>query len=173
MSMIFANSTIGESTGSDLLMNNEDLQFMERAIELARKGEGLAAPNPMVGAVIVRDGQVVGEGFHIFETLKHAEVVALEAAGERARGATLYCSLEPCCHHGRTPPCTDAMIDAGITRAFVAIVDPDSRVSGSGIQQLKDAGIEVVVGLCEVQAYTLNIEYFSSKAKAQPTGSLD
>jgi diaminohydroxyphosphoribosylaminopyrimidine deaminase / 5-amino-6-(5-phosphoribosylamino)uracil reductase len=148
-------------------MTNEDIQFMEQAIELARKGEGLAAPNPMVGAVIVRDGQVVGEGFHIFETLKHAEVVALEAAGELARGATLYCNLEPCCHHGRTPPCTDAMIEAGITRAIVAIVDPDSRVSGSGIQQLRDAGIEVVVGLCETDAYNLNVEYFSAKAMSQ------
>jgi diaminohydroxyphosphoribosylaminopyrimidine deaminase / 5-amino-6-(5-phosphoribosylamino)uracil reductase len=154
-------------------MTNEDKQYMEQAIELARKGEGLAAPNPMVGAVIVRDGEVVGEGFHLFEAVKHAEVVALEAAGELARGATLYCNLEPCCHHGRTPPCTDAMIEAGIRRAIVAIVDPDSRVSGSGIRQLREAGIEVVVGVCEAEAYNLNIEYFSAKEKAQRTVTVD
>ena len=154
-------------------MINEDRNYMQQAIALAGKGEGLAAPNPMVGAVIVRDGQIVGEGYHIFEAVKHAEVVALEAAGELAKGATLYCSLEPCCHHGRTPPCTDAMIEAGITRAVVAIVDPDSRVSGSGIQQLKDAGIEVIVGVCEAEAYDLNSEYFSAKGKTQSTVSVD
>jgi diaminohydroxyphosphoribosylaminopyrimidine deaminase / 5-amino-6-(5-phosphoribosylamino)uracil reductase len=154
-------------------MTNEDKQYMGQAIELARKGEGLAAPNPMVGAVIVRDGEVVGEGFHLFDAVKHAEVVALEAAGELARGATLYCSLEPCCHHGRTPPCTDAMIEAGIRRAIVAIVDPDSRVSGSGIRQLREAGIEVVVGVCEAEAYNLNIEYFSAKENSQRTVTVD
>jgi diaminohydroxyphosphoribosylaminopyrimidine deaminase / 5-amino-6-(5-phosphoribosylamino)uracil reductase len=154
-------------------MINEDKKFMEMALELAGKGEGLAAPNPMVGALIVRDGQIVGEGFHIFEGVKHAEIIALEMAGELAKGATLYCSLEPCCHHGRTPPCTDALIAAGIARAVIAIVDPDSRVSGSGIQQLKDAGIEVVVGVCEAEAYQLNIEYFSAKGKFQSTVAVD
>ena len=155
------------------LMTNEDINFMKQALELAQKGEGFATPNPMVGALIVRDGQIVGEGFHVFERIKHAEVLALEMAGELAKGATLYCSLEPCCHHGRTPPCTDAMIEAGITRAVVAIVDPDSRVSGSGIQQLKDAGIEVIVGICEAEAYNLNIEYFSAKGKTQSMVSVD
>jgi diaminohydroxyphosphoribosylaminopyrimidine deaminase / 5-amino-6-(5-phosphoribosylamino)uracil reductase len=167
------NSPFGDSACSDFLMTNQDIHFMKQALELARKGEGLAAPNPMVGAVIVRDGQVVGEGFHIFEAIKHAEVIALEAAGELASGATLYCSLEPCCHHGRTPPCTDAMIEAGISRAIVAIVDPDSRVSGSGIRQLKDAGIEVVVGVCEAEAHNLNLEYFAAKEKSQHTVSVD
>jgi diaminohydroxyphosphoribosylaminopyrimidine deaminase / 5-amino-6-(5-phosphoribosylamino)uracil reductase len=154
-------------------MTDEDKKMMERALELAARGEGLAAPNPMVGALIVRGGEVVGEGFHIFEALKHAEVLALEAAGELAKGATLYCNLEPCCHHGRTPPCTDAMIAAGIARAVVAIVDPDTRVSGSGIRQLQEAGIEVVVGVCQKEAYALNIDYFEAKEKSRNTVSVD
>jgi diaminohydroxyphosphoribosylaminopyrimidine deaminase/5-amino-6-(5-phosphoribosylamino)uracil reductase len=155
------------------LMTHEDMNFMKQALALAKKGEGLAAPNPMVGALIVRNGQIMGEGFHLFDGIKHAEVIALEMAGDLAKGATLYCSLEPCCHHGRTPPCTDALIEAGIARAVIAIVDPDSRVSGSGIQQLKDAGIEVVVGVCESEAHDLNIEYFSAKEKSQSMVSVD
>lgn len=146
----------------------EDNQFMRRAIELARLGEGLASPNPMVGAVLVRDGEVIGEGFHTYEGVKHAEVVALDVAGDRARGATLYCSLEPCCHFGRTSPCTDAVIEAGIARAVIAIVDNDSRVSGRGIRQLRDAGIEVILGVCEEEAYELNLDYFRSRSEQAP-----
>src|SRR5262245_55782167 len=119
------------------MSDNEQIEYMKRALELARLGEGVASQNPMVGAVLVRDGEIVGEGFHIFENIKHAEVVALENAGGKARGATLYCSLEPCCHFGRTSPCTDALIEAGIARAIIAIVDNDSRVSGRGIAQLR------------------------------------
>jgi diaminohydroxyphosphoribosylaminopyrimidine deaminase / 5-amino-6-(5-phosphoribosylamino)uracil reductase len=148
-------------------MTNEDINFMRQALELARKGEGLAHPNPMVGALIVRDGQIVGEGYHVFEKVKHAEGIALDMAGELARGATLYCSLEPCCHYGRTSPCTDSLIEAGIARAVIAIVDPDSRVSGQGIEQLKEAGIEVTLGVCEEEAYDLNREYFSIKGETQ------
>lgn len=140
---------------------------MLRAIELARRGEGLAKPNPMVGAVLVRDGEIVGEGFHIFANVKHAEILALEDAGERSRGATLYCSLEPCCHYGRTPPCTDALIEAGIVRAVIAVPDPDPRVSGRGITQLRAAGIDVVVGICEAKAQQLNQEYFALKTNAR------
>lgn len=137
--------------------------MMLRAIKLAQCGEGLAKPNPMVGAVLVREGEIVGEGFHIFDNIKHAEVVALENAGERARGATLYCSLEPCCHYGRTPPCTDALIEAGIVRAVIAVTDPDPRVSGRGITQLRAAGIDVIVGICETEARQLNQDYFALK----------
>ncbi|MFP5263627.1 MAG: bifunctional diaminohydroxyphosphoribosylaminopyrimidine deaminase/5-amino-6-(5-phosphoribosylamino)uracil reductase RibD [Blastocatellia bacterium] len=136
-----------------------DETFMKRALELARRGAGLVSPNPMVGAVIVNDRRVVGEGFHCYETLRHAESYALEMAGELARGATLYCNLEPCCHHGRTPPCTDALIEAGIARAVVATTDPDSRVSGHGIEQLRAAGVTVEVGLCEREALRLNESY--------------
>jgi len=136
-----------------------DRVFMERALELARRGAGLVSPNPMVGAVLVRGIQIVGEGFHRYDLLKHAESYAIEMAGPLASGATLYCSLEPCCHHGRTPPCTDALIRAGIRRAVVALADPNPRVSGRGIDQLRAAAIEVEVGLLEREASRLN-EYY-------------
>lgn len=116
---------------------------MQAALDEARKGLGLASPNPMVGAVLVRDNQIVGRGFHIYSNFKHAEIVALENAGERARGATLYINLEPCCHQGRTPPCTDALIAAGVARVVAAIPDPNLEVSGKGFAQLRAAGIEV------------------------------
>ncbi|HWP44916.1 MAG TPA: bifunctional diaminohydroxyphosphoribosylaminopyrimidine deaminase/5-amino-6-(5-phosphoribosylamino)uracil reductase RibD [Blastocatellia bacterium] len=141
------------------LMFEEDKFYMQRALDLARKGAGLVSPNPMVGAVLVSEGQVVGEGFHRYDLLKHAETVALERAGERARGATLYCSLEPCCHHGRTPPCTDSLIEAGISRAVIALRDPDPRVDGRGIELLRRAGIEIEVGLNESEARRLNEIY--------------
>lgn len=133
---------------------------MRHALELASQGAGLVSPNPMVGAVIVKGGRVVGEGFHRYDLLRHAEPHALEMAGALARGATLYCTLEPCCHHGRTPPCTDALIKAGIARAVVATSDPDQRVRGHGIQKLREAGLKVEVGLCEKQALRLNECYF-------------
>ncbi|HSB12683.1 MAG TPA: bifunctional diaminohydroxyphosphoribosylaminopyrimidine deaminase/5-amino-6-(5-phosphoribosylamino)uracil reductase RibD [Blastocatellia bacterium] len=133
---------------------------MKRAIELARRGAGLVSPNPMVGAVLVNEGRVVGEGYHRYDRLNHAESYAIEAAGERARGATMYCNLEPCCHHGRTPPCTDALIAAGISRAMIAVKDPDHRVNGRGIEQLREAGIDVEVGLLEERALRLNETYF-------------
>jgi pyrimidine deaminase RibD-like protein len=133
---------------------------MRRALELAGQGAGLVSPNPMVGAVIVKDGRVIGEGFHRYDLLRHAEPHALGMAGALARGATLYCTLEPCCHHGRTPPCTDAVIEAGIARAVIATSDPDQRVSGHGIQKLREAGMKVEVGLCEAEALRLNECYF-------------
>src|SRR5262245_26455589 len=105
-------------------MFDTDRVLMRRAIELARGGAGLVSPNPMVGAVLMNNGRVVGEGYHQFRLLKHAESYAIEQAGEMARGATLFCNLEPCCHHGRTPPCTDALIAAGIGRAVIAVKDP-------------------------------------------------
>ncbi|HEX8091199.1 MAG TPA: bifunctional diaminohydroxyphosphoribosylaminopyrimidine deaminase/5-amino-6-(5-phosphoribosylamino)uracil reductase RibD [Blastocatellia bacterium] len=145
-----------------------DTTFMEHALELARRGAGLVSPNPMVGAVIVKERRVVGEGFHCYESLRHAESYAIEMAGGLARGATLYCNLEPCCHHGRTPPCTDALIEAGIARAVVATSDPDSRVSGHGIEQLRAAGITVEVGLCEREALRLNESYLKFVTSRTP-----
>lgn len=141
-------------------MLDTDTLLMKRAIELARRGNGLVSPNPMVGAVLVNDGAVVGEGYHRYDRLKHAESYAIDAAGKHARGATLYCNLEPCCHHGRTPPCTEALIAAGISRAMIAVKDPDRRVSGRGIEQLRAAGIEVEAGLLEERALRLNETYF-------------
>lgn len=117
--------------------------YLREALDLARRGRALASPNPMVGAVLVRGGEVVGRGFHTWEGRRHAEIAALEQAGEKARGATLYINLEPCSHEGRTPPCADALIAAGIGRVVAAIEDPNPRVAGRGFGKLRDAGIEV------------------------------
>ena len=132
---------------------------MDRALALARRSEGLASPNPMVGAVIVRNGQVVGEGFHTYAGRKHAEILALEAAGKQARGATLYVNLEPCCHQGRTGPCTKALIEAGVRRVVVAIRDPNPAVAGRGLRQLRSAGIKVETGLFGAEAQRLNMAF--------------
>src|SRR6185312_15558428 len=119
-----------------------DPQFMREALDLAGKGRGLASPNPLVGAVVVREGQVVGRGFHTYEGLDHAEVLALREAGDFARGATVYVTLEPCSHQGRTPPCVDALITAGVARIVAPVADPNPRVSGEGFRKLRAAGIE-------------------------------
>ena len=132
------------------------LQWMRRALELAGQGTALASPNPMVGAVLVRDGRVVGEGFHTYEGKKHAEVVAIEQAGGMGRGATLYINLEPCCHTGRTGPCTDVIIAAGVSKVVAAMQDPNPQVSGKGFEQLRQAGVSVEVGLCREEAERLN-----------------
>lgn len=118
---------------------------MREALDLARRGRALASPNPMVGAVIARGDHVVGRGFHTYAGLQHAEIVALAEAGDRARSATLYINLEPCSHHGRTPPCVDAIIAAGVARVVAAMEDPNPLVSGAGFRRLRDAGVEVVV----------------------------
>lgn len=125
---------------------------MLRALRLASKGRGRTAPNPMVGAVLVRNGEVVGEGWHRQHGGPHAEIEALAAAGRRARGATLYVTLEPCAHHGKTPPCTEALIAAGVKRCVVALRDPHDIVNGRGLRRLRAAGIEVEVGLCADEA---------------------
>ena len=124
-----------------------DSIYMMRALNLARKGLGRTAPNPPVGAVVVKNGRVVGEGFHPKAGLAHAEVFALQAAGEEAKGATLYVTLEPCSHFGKTPPCTDAVIKAGIARVVVGSVDPNPVVAGKGIRILREHGIKVDVGI--------------------------
>ena len=121
----------------------DDDRYMERAFALAEAGRGRTHPNPLVGAVLVRDGAVVGEGSHLAVGEAHAEAVALGQAGERARGATLYCTLEPCSHHGLTPPCADALVEAGIGRAVVALQDPNPLVAGAGLRRLRDAGVRV------------------------------
>jgi diaminohydroxyphosphoribosylaminopyrimidine deaminase/5-amino-6-(5-phosphoribosylamino)uracil reductase len=123
-------------------MSEDDRGYLRQALEEARKGLGLTSPNPAVGAIVVRNGAVVGRGHHTWEGTKHAEVVALEAAGELARGATLYVSLEPCCHQGRTPPCTSAVAAAGVARVVAAMEDPNPLVAGKGIAALVAAGIE-------------------------------
>jgi len=134
-----------------------DERFLRRALELARQGVGLASPNPCVGAVLLDDpGTVIGETFHTYEGLKHAEVVGLEKAGQKARGATLYINLEPCSHQGRTGPCTDALIAAGIRRVVACMQDPNPAVSGKGFARLREAGIEVAVGTLEAEAKALN-----------------
>jgi diaminohydroxyphosphoribosylaminopyrimidine deaminase/5-amino-6-(5-phosphoribosylamino)uracil reductase len=115
---------------------------LERALDLAERGRGTTRPNPIVGAVVVRDGEVVGEGWHERPGGPHAEVVALEAAGERARGATLFVTLEPCAHHGRTPPCADALVAAGVARVLCAADDPNPKTDGRGLARLREAGIE-------------------------------
>ncbi len=132
---------------------------MTRAIELAKRGEGAVEPNPMVGCVIVREGQVVGEGWHQRFGGAHAEVEALNAAGDAARGATMFVTLEPCCHTGKTPPCTEAVVKAGVSRVIVAQRDPFPKVDGGGMRALQEAGIEVEVGVCAEQARALNAPY--------------
>jgi pyrimidine deaminase RibD-like protein len=141
-------------------MLDSDTLLMKRALELARRGAGLVSPNPMVGAILVNEGRVVGEGYHLYKSVRHAESYAIESAGALAQGATLYCNLEPCCHHGRTPPCTDALIEAKIARAVIAVKDPNPNVNGHGIDQLREAGIEVELGLLEDSAIRINESYF-------------
>jgi diaminohydroxyphosphoribosylaminopyrimidine deaminase/5-amino-6-(5-phosphoribosylamino)uracil reductase len=130
--------------------------FMERALALAAHGMALASPNPMVGAILVREGRVVGEGFHAYDGVRHAEIVALDAAGDAARGATAYVTLEPCCHTGRTGPCTRALIQAGVKRVVAAMADPNPVVAGRGFQELRKAGITVRSGMRETEARRLN-----------------
>lgn len=134
----------------------EDLRWMQAALELARQGVGLASPNPTVGCVIVRNDLVVGRGFHQYAQRDHAEVVALAEAGEAARGATVYVTLEPCSHYGRTGPCAHALIQAGVARVVAATADPNPLVAGSGFRMLREAGIDVFVGLLAAKARELN-----------------
>jgi diaminohydroxyphosphoribosylaminopyrimidine deaminase/5-amino-6-(5-phosphoribosylamino)uracil reductase len=144
----------------------DDKSFMKLALNLAAKGCGFTSPNPMVGAVIVRDGIVVGTGFHEAIGMAHAEVNAIKEAGDLAKGATLYVTLEPCNHHGRTPPCTDQIKDAGISRVVVAMKDPNPDVKGRGIDHLKKHGINISLGLYEDRATKLNeafIKYVQTK----------
>ncbi len=141
---------------------------MQHALDLARKAVGLASPNPLVGCVIVQNGEIVGQGFHEFDGRSHAEILALRGAGEKARGATLYVNLEPCNHTGRTGPCTGAIIAAGITRVVAAMQDPNPLVAGSGFDKLRAAGIDVHSGLLEEQARVLNEAFACSIVTHKP-----
>ena len=146
----------------------DDLFWMRRAIELARLGQYSTKPNPNVGCVIVKDAQLLGEGHHPRAGQPHAEVFALRQAGEQARGATAYVTLEPCAHYGRTPPCAKALIDAGVVKVVVACPDPNPLVAGKGVQILKDAGIQVDVGVAEAEARQLNLGFLKAMATGMP-----
>ena len=147
--------------------------WMGRALQLAALGQGRTSPNPMVGCVVLdASGQLVGEGFHAQAGLPHAEVGALRQAGGRARGGTAIVTLEPCCHHGRTPPCSQALLAAGVGRVVVAMVDPDPRVAGQGLEQLRSAGVEVIAGVCGEKARTLNRAFIHRVTTGRPLGLL-
>jgi diaminohydroxyphosphoribosylaminopyrimidine deaminase/5-amino-6-(5-phosphoribosylamino)uracil reductase len=145
-----------------------DHMHMARALQLARRGLYTTDPNPRVGCVLVRGGEVVGEGWHERAGDPHAEIVALRAAAHRATGATAYVTLEPCCHHGRTPPCTEALIAAGVRRVVVAMEDPNPRVRGAGLNALQAAGIEVDAGLMAAQAERLNPGFVMRMRQGRP-----
>ena len=145
-----------------------DHQMMARALQLAERGRLTTKPNPMVGCVLVRDGHIVGEGWHQRAGGPHAEILALQAAGDAARGTTAYVTLEPCAHTGRTGPCANALIDAGVARVVAAMPDPFPQVSGAGFEKLRAAGVEVGVGLMQTQARTLNRAFFSRVERGRP-----
>jgi diaminohydroxyphosphoribosylaminopyrimidine deaminase/5-amino-6-(5-phosphoribosylamino)uracil reductase len=150
------------------MFSDEDRAHMARALALAERGLNTTTPNPRVGCVLVRAGEVIGEGWHRRAGEPHAEIHALRAAGERARGATAYVSLEPCSHHGRTAPCADALIAAGVARVVAATQDPNPRVGGQGLARLQAARIETASGLLETQARELNIGFFSRHERGRP-----
>ena len=145
-----------------------DDAWMRRCLDLAVQARGRTAPNPMVGAVIVRDGQVLAEGWHHAPGQAHAEVDALQKLDGQAPGATMYVNLEPCCHHGRTPPCTDAILRSGVRRVVVGMVDPFHRVSGKGIEILRRAGVDVVVGVLEPACRELNQGFVRAQESGRP-----
>lgn len=142
--------------------------FMARALELAARGRATTHPNPRVGCVLVRDGKVVGEGWHQRAGEPHAEILALQAAGEQARGAEAFVNLEPCCHVGRTGPCTEALKQAGVKKVWAALQDPNPKVAGKGIAKLHGAGIEVEIGLMQAEAEKLNRGFMSRMRRGRP-----
>ncbi|MDX9729206.1 MAG: bifunctional diaminohydroxyphosphoribosylaminopyrimidine deaminase/5-amino-6-(5-phosphoribosylamino)uracil reductase RibD [Bacteroidales bacterium] len=148
----------------------EELTWMRRAIRLAAMAEGNTAPNPMVGAVVVHDGIIIGEGYHLKAGTPHAEVHAINAVTDRSllSSSTMYVSLEPCSHHGRTPPCADLIINSGIRRVVVGVTDPNPLVSGKGITRMREAGIEVVTGVAEDECRILNRRFFTWHEKKRP-----
>ncbi|MGD1713950.1 bifunctional diaminohydroxyphosphoribosylaminopyrimidine deaminase/5-amino-6-(5-phosphoribosylamino)uracil reductase RibD [Hydrocoleum sp. CS-953] len=149
-----------------------DRLMMGHCLELARRGLGKTAPNPLVGCAITQNGQILGEGFHPGAGRPHAEVFALREAGEKARGATAYVNLEPCNHYGRTPPCTEALIGAGVARVVIGMIDPNPLVASGGVARLRDAGIEVVVGVLEAECRELNEAFIHRMLYHRPFGIL-
>lgn len=164
------NSTLTGSAqnSEDRTALNPDEAWMKRALELAKQGWPLTSPNPMVGAVIVKDGRLIGEGWHQKAGGLHAEREALKNCSESAKGADLYVTLEPCCHTGKQPPCTEAILEAGIKRVFVGSLDPNPLVSGKGIQILRDHGIEVASGILEEECCQLNRHFFHYITRKKP-----
>lgn len=146
----------------------QDVAFMQLALDLAKQGEFTTTPNPSVGCVLVKDGKVVGKGFHAKAGEPHAEVMALREAGENARGATAYVTLEPCSHFGRTPPCAKGLVEAGVTKVIAAMCDPNPQVAGKGLQILTDAGIQSAVGLLEENAEQLNKGFLKRMRTGKP-----
>lgn len=153
---------------SAMSVNPEYITYMQYAIQLAKKGIYSTRPNPNVGCVIVKDGEVIGQGFHPRAGQPHAEVFALREAGEQAKGATAFVTLEPCAHYGRTPPCAKALIDAQVKRVVIACLDPNPLVAGKGVALLQDAGIEVITGVCTEQATALNLGFLKAMATKMP-----
>ena len=153
--------------------NSINLKWMRRAIDLALLGNGRTSPNPLVGAVIVdKNGELIAEGFHLKAGLPHAEAMAFDNLKKNPEGGSLYVNLEPCCHEGKTPPCVKRIISSGLKRVFVSIQDPDSRVAGKGLDQLKKAGIEVNLGLCKEQAISINRSFIHRNLTGQSYGVL-
>ncbi len=146
----------------------EDSYFMKTALALAARGRGFTSPNPMVGAVVVKDGKITGRGWHRAAGRAHAEVEAIDDAGDSARGSTLFVTLEPCNHTGRTPPCTRKILDAGINRVVVAMEDPNPDVEGGGINFLKTNGVDIVSGVCEEEAKKLNESFIKHVTTGRP-----
>ena len=151
-------------------MNDEI--YIRRTLDLAAQGLALTSPGAMVGAVIVKDDRIVGEGFYTYEGVRHAEVIALDQAGDTARGATVYTNLEPCSHQGRTPPCARALINAGVGRVVTALKDPNPLVNGAGIALLRAAGIQVEFGILEEESRKLNEAFITYKLQERPFGTL-
>jgi len=149
-----------------------DETYIRRTLELAEKGVGLTSPGAMVGAVIVNDDKVVGEGFYTYDGIRHAETIALEQAGAAARGSTVYTNLEPCSHQGRTPPCARALIEAGVSRVVCAMEDPNPEVDGRGVAMLRSAGIRVEAGVLAPEARQLNEAFIVYKSQKRPFGIL-
>lgn len=149
-----------------------DTKYIQRTLELAEKGVGLTSPGAMVGAVVVKDGKVAGEGFYTYDGVDHAETIALKQAGAAARGATVYTSLEPCSHQGRTPPCAKALIEAGVSRVVTAMQDPNPEVNGGGLTMLRKSGIQVQTGILEGEARLLNEAFITYRAQQRPFGIL-
>jgi diaminohydroxyphosphoribosylaminopyrimidine deaminase / 5-amino-6-(5-phosphoribosylamino)uracil reductase len=166
------SNTDSDSASKEKVGTEFDSRMMLRCLELARRALGRTSPNPLVGAVIVKDGEIVGEGFHPRAGEPHAEVFALRSAGVAAHGATIYVSLEPCNHYGRTPPCSEALIQAGVAKVVVGMVDPNPLVAGGGIARLRAAGIDVVVGVEESACRQLNEGFIHRILYKRPLGIL-